>query len=78
MNLSEYIERVGVKRIAEKLNVSAVTVYDWKNLVNAPSPENAFVLIEFSNGILDWEAIYKPIAIARIQVKNPGQGRLSQ
>ena len=60
MNLSEYIETVGVPKVCELTGVTKATAYNWKTAKSIPTPEHAFNLILESNGVLSWESVYQP------------------
>jgi len=60
MNIVEYIEAMGVDRVSLLADVTRQTVYNWRALKICPQPENAFILIIESRGMLTWESIYQP------------------
>jgi len=59
MNLKEYIEIIGPKKIAKSLNLSVETVNSWKWGVRYPSINKAIELIVRTDGLLNWENIYE-------------------
>lgn len=60
LSLSKYIEIKGAQKIADQLEVTRQTVYNWRNLVAFPPPEKMHQLIKFADGMLDFESICKP------------------
>ena len=58
----EFIEQVGRSRLCTILGVTRSTVHKWTTHEQAPRPATAFHLIMFSQGVLSWEAVYKPFA----------------
>jgi len=76
MNFLTYIEKMGVDKLAEKLNTSAPSVYQWKALQTTPRPVMAFKIIQLSGGLLDFNDIYKPYVDSKTQAENPNQLKL--
>ena len=65
------LSKTTLETLGLELGVSATTLHNWKELTHAPSVVNASQLIEFSRGVLSWESIYAPMAIAeRLRSKN--------
>lgn len=60
MNLSLYISQIGVEKAASLFNVSAVTIYAWRNLESIPAPSKANEIIKITHGLLNWANIYQP------------------
>lgn len=60
MKLHEYIESIGYIPLAEKLNVTSVTISNWARYNHAVPPLDAFKLMALSQGALTWASIYDP------------------
>jgi len=60
--LKDFIENVGRSRLCQILNVTRSTIHKWTTHEQAPRPATAYHLIMFSQGVLSWEAVYKPFA----------------
>lgn len=69
MTFQQFIDGVGVRKLAMMCNVTETAVYKWRNLDGTPRPETAFFIILQSNNILDWEKIYFPYVQKRLQGK---------
>lgn len=65
MNITEYIKKVGKKKINEDLNIPISTIAKWEKLEKSPRPMTAARLIEYSRGILSWASIYAPYVEAQ-------------
>ena len=70
MQLTQYIDSLGVKKISEIYAVSVSTVSQWRNLESAPTPTMAGEIVEKTQGLVTWEGIYKPVALRRTQDEN--------
>lgn len=62
MEFPQFIEQIGVHRLAEALDVTTQAVFAWKELQSAPRPPAALQMIAISQGALTWQAIYEPFA----------------
>lgn len=69
MTFQQFIDGVGVKKLATMCGVTENAVYKWRNLEGTPRPETAYFLILQSNNILDWEKIFFPYVKKRLQGK---------
>lgn len=76
MDFLNYISAMGVENLAEKLETTTPTIYQWKSFQTAPRPMMAYKLIALSGGLLDFNAIYSPYVNAKIQEQNPNQTKL--
>lgn len=69
MKLHEFIISVGHKKLSEILNLTDVTIKNWRDYDNPPSPLDALKLIKLSHGALTWEAIYEPYCEKQLKKK---------
>jgi hypothetical protein len=69
MTFQEYIDTVGVQKLADTLNMTRQHVHNWRELKNSPRPEVAYRMIAMSGGILNWEKIYQPYVEASLKGK---------
>lgn len=76
MDFIIYIDKMGVDKLAEKLNTTAPSVYQWKQLLTAPRPMMAYAIIELSGGLLDFNDIYSPYVNNKLASENPNQIKL--
>jgi DNA-binding XRE family transcriptional regulator len=60
MTFQQYIEAIGMQKLAETLGITRQNVHHWHICKQAPRPEMAYRLIALSNGLLSWEKIYQP------------------
>ena len=60
ITLSDFLRRVNIQTVADKLGVTRQSVYYWQQMHSFPRPEKALKLIELSMGSLTWESIYLP------------------
>ena len=58
LTLSEYIQVVGIDEVANEIGASFSTVKAWRYYSRVPRVKQAKILIQISNGILNWESIY--------------------
>jgi hypothetical protein len=58
ITLSEYIQTVGIDEVARLISTSPSTVKAWRYYTRTPRVKQAKILIQISNGILNWESIY--------------------
>lgn len=69
MTFPEYIEAVGVQKLAENLNMTRQNIHNWKVLEQSPRPEIAYRIILMSSGLMTWEKIYQPFVEKQLQGK---------
>ena len=60
MKLKDYIEDLGVKKIAAVCDVEPSATYRWASLQGVPKPEHGLKIVKYSNGLVDWNDIYQP------------------
>lgn len=70
MKLHEFVNNIGHKKLGELLDVTPVTIKNWSDYDNAPTPLDALKLIKLSHGALNFETIYQPYC--EKQLKNRG------
>lgn len=70
MKLHEFIDSVGQRPLAKKLNVTNVTISNWYRYSHAVPPIDAFKLIELSHGALSWASIYDPFVDSFLKKHN--------
>lgn len=64
------LSKTTYETLALELGVSITTLNNWRELTHAPSFTNSAQLVEFSRGVITWESIYAPMAIAeRLRTK---------
>jgi DNA-binding transcriptional regulator YdaS (Cro superfamily) len=74
MQLNNWIEEVGVKKIAHLLDVTPQSVYEWVGLRGAPSSAKAWEIIKLSHGLVTWESIYQPY-YSKVEESNGDQNK---
>ncbi len=62
MTLSLFIEEMGPRKIAEILDMTPEAVKTWVTGKAIPRAEEAYKIIQVSNGLLDFNKIYLPWA----------------
>lgn len=60
MTFAQYINEVGINKVAELIGVSTTQVYRYENLSEAPRPELARKIKKLTHGLVDYEDIYEP------------------
>lgn len=65
MTLSQFIEKVGVSKLAFVLDVTPAAVSHWRSGKNTPPPVYAYKIIKLSNHSLDFDSIYLPFVKKR-------------
>lgn len=73
MDFITYIDKMGIDKLANRIDVTSASVYQWKHLLTAPRPIIAHKIITISNGLLDFNDIYKPYVLRKLEVENPNQ-----
>ena len=58
IKLAEYIDAIGVQKIAEICGITTQAVYLWKTGATYPRRDQAAFLIEYSKGALSYDSIY--------------------
>ena len=58
MTLTEYVAKMGPKKVAHMLDLSPGTVNAWRWNVRQPSVEKAIELMIKTDGLLTWEDIF--------------------
>ena len=58
IKLKDYIDAIGVLKIAVICGVSTQAVYQWRAGVTYPRRDQAAFLIEYSKGALSFDSIY--------------------
>ena len=72
MDLIEWLEAMGNKKIMELLGVSIETIYQWKRADTSPKVMMAHKIVELSNGLVNWRSVYAPYVRRRTE-KDPNQ-----
>lgn len=77
MDLIEWLEAMGNKKVTALLEVSVETIYQWKRGDTSPKVMMAHKIIELSNGLVDWESVYAPYVRRRVVNKDPNQTKMN-
>lgn len=72
MNLIEWLEAMGNKKVMALLGVSIETIYQWKRGDTSPKVMTAHKIVSSTGGIVTWESVYAPYVEKRTQ-KDPNQ-----
>ena len=73
MDFLIWIDKMGVTEVAELLGITKPSIYQWRTVSTAPSPIMAYRIIELSNGLLDFNDIYRPYVMSKLQAEDPNQ-----
>ena len=76
MDLIEWIDLIGKKKVAELLGVTRENIYQWINGQTSPKVMTAHKIVSLSCGVVDWEGIYRPYVQARLQESDKNQLKL--
>lgn len=58
ISLPNYIDAIGVNKIAEICGITTQAVYSWRARKTYPRRDQAAFLIEYSKGALSYESIF--------------------
>lgn len=68
MELAVYITKNTDAKVAELLSVPIRTVRSWRRLERSPNPMQSLRIVEKTEGVVDWEGIYRPYARYRARL----------
>lgn len=60
MTFQEYIDNIGIQKLADTLGMTRQNIHNWRELKQSPRPEVAYRIIVMSSGLMNWEKIYQP------------------
>ncbi|MCX4029567.1 helix-turn-helix transcriptional regulator [Endozoicomonas sp. SM1973] len=78
MQFSVFIQKHGDDEVAAMLGVKKRTVSSWRRMERAPTPEQAYNIIEKTQQVVDWQGIYQPYVTYRKRQKSKKQSMLTQ